>query len=158
MLWVDIAVAVAIAVGLVGIVVPALPGSPLVGGAIVVWAVAEHAAAGWLAAAVAVLLLLAGTALKWTLPHRQLSGTGAPASTQWTGAVLAVVGFFVIPVVGLLVGFVLGVYLAEMRRLGHRQARASTRTIVVAVGLGILAELAFALVAAVVWAAGAVAA
>ena len=30
------------------------------------------------------------------------------------GGVLGIVGFFVIPVVGLLIGFVLGVYLAEL--------------------------------------------
>ena len=158
MLWVDLVVAVAIAVGLVGVIVPMLPGSLLVGGAIVVWALAERSATGWVAATVAVLLLLVGTALKWALPHRHLAGTGVPASTQWVGAVLAVVGFFVVPVAGLVVGFVLGVYLAEWRRLGHRQAWASTRTTVVAVGLGILVELGFALVAAGVWAAGAVAA
>jgi uncharacterized protein YqgC (DUF456 family) len=157
-LWVDLVVAVAIAVGLVGVIVPMLPGSLLVGGAIVVWALAERSATGWVAATVAVLLLLVGTALKWALPHRHLAGTGVPASTQWVGAVLAVVGFFVVPVAGLVVGFVLGVYLAEWRRLGHRQAWTSTRTTVVAVGLGILVELGFALVAAGVWAAGAVAA
>lgn len=156
--WVDFAVAVAIAVGLVGIVVPMLPGSLLVGGAIVVWALVERTSTGWVAAAVAVALLLAGTVLKWALPHRRLAGTGVPASTQWMGAVLAVVGFFVVPVAGLVVGFVLGVYLAEWRRLGHRAAWASTRTTVVAVGVGLLVELAFGLGAATSWAVGAVAA
>lgn len=156
-LWVDLAAAVAIAVGLVGIVVPILPGSALVGVAVVIWAAAAHDATAVVAAGVAVVLLLAGTALKWALPHRRLAGTGVPASTQWVGALLAVVGFFVLPVVGLLVGFVLGVYLAEWKRLGHRQAWASTRTTVTAVGLGILVELAFALGAAGVWAVGALA-
>ena len=33
---------------------------------------------------------------------------------------LGIVGFFVVPVVGLLLGFVLGVYLAELARLGGR--------------------------------------
>lgn len=154
MLWVDIAAAVAIAIGLVGIVVPMLPGSILVAAAILVWAVAEHSTAGFVAAGLALALVLTGTALKWALPHRRLSGTGVPASTQWVGAVLAIVGFFVIPVVGLLVGFVLGVYLAEWRRLGHGPAWASTRTTVVAVGLGILVELGFALAATAVWVVG----
>lgn len=157
MLWFDIAVAAAIAVGLVGILVPILPGTLLVGAAIVVWALGVHHAPAFVAAGVAVVLLAAGTALKWALPHRRLSGTGVPASTQWIGAAVAVVGFFVVPVIGLVVGFVLGVYLAEWRRLGHGQAWASTRTTVVAVGLGILVELGFALAATGVWAAGLVA-
>ena len=39
------------------------------------------------------------------------------------GAVLGVIGFFVIPVVGLVVGFVLGVYLAELvHRRDQRRA------------------------------------
>lgn len=154
MLWVDIAAAVVIAVGLVGIIVPMLPGSILVGAAILVWALAAHSAAAYVVAGVALALIVIGTALKWALPHRRLSGSGVPASTQWVGAVLAIVGFFVIPVVGLLIGFVLGVYLAEWRRLGHGQAWASTRTTVVAVGLGILIELAFALTATAVWGVG----
>ena len=33
-------------------------------------------------------------------------------------------GFFVIPVVGLFLGFVLGVYLAELQRVGRAQAGA----------------------------------
>ena len=33
------------------------------------------------------------------------------------GALLGIVGFFVIPVVGLVIGFVVGVYLAEWYRL-----------------------------------------
>ena len=40
-------VALAIAVGLVGIVVPLLPGTLLVFGAIAVWAVLEHSVTSW---------------------------------------------------------------------------------------------------------------
>jgi NADH-quinone oxidoreductase subunit E len=36
--------------------------------------------------------------------------------------VLGIVGFFVVPVVGLLLGFVLGVYLAELARLGRNRS------------------------------------
>ena len=36
------------------------------------------------------------------------------------GGACGVVGFFVVPVVGLFLGFVLGVYVAERRRLGRR--------------------------------------
>ena len=39
---------------------------------------------------------------------------------------LGVVGFFVVPVVGLFLGFVLGVYLAELRRVGAAAAWPST--------------------------------
>jgi hypothetical protein len=53
--------------------------------------------------------------------------------------VLGIVGFFVVPVVGLFIGFVLGVWLAEMLRLGDSgTAWRSTRHALVAVGLSIL--------------------
>lgn len=154
MVWVDIAVALAIAVGLVGILVPILPGSILVGAAVVVWAIAQGGTTAYVVGLVAVVLLAAGTALKWLLPHRRLSEAGVPASTQWVGAALAVVGFFVIPVVGLVVGFVVGVLLAEWRRLGSARAWSSTRTTLVAVGVGILIELCFALGATAAWGVG----
>ncbi len=61
------------------------------------------------------------------------------------------VGFFVIPVVGLFLGFVVGVYGAEEERLGPQAAWPSTKLAVRAVGLSILIELAGALLAAATW-------
>ena len=75
--------------------------------------------------------------------------------TLAAGAVLAVVGFFVIPVAGLLVGFVLGVFLAELaQRRDRRRAWASTVHAVKGVALSVGVELGAALVAATVWAVG----
>jgi uncharacterized protein YqgC (DUF456 family) len=75
-----------------------------------------------------------------------------PGWTIAAGAVLGVVGFFVIPVVGLFLGFVLGVYLAELSRLGsHETAWPSTREALRAVGWSIAIELATGLFAAAVW-------
>jgi hypothetical protein len=67
-----------------------------------------------------------------------------------------VVGFFVIPVIGLFIGFVLGVYLAEYRRLGATAAWPSTTHALKAVGLSILIELAAGVVATFIWIAGVV--
>ena len=60
------------------------------------------------------------------------------------------VGFFVIPVIGLPIGFVLGVYGAEsLRQRDQQAARRSTGLAMRAVGLAILVELAGALIATV---------
>jgi ABC-type Fe3+ transport system permease subunit len=67
-----------------------------------------------------------------------------------------VVGFFVIPVVGLFVGFVAGVYLAELRRVGSPRAWPSTVHSLKAVGWSIVIELVFALLATWTWVAGVV--
>lgn len=153
----EVLVALAIAVGLVGILVPVLPGTILVGGAILAWAWSVGGTTAWLVLSVAVVVLAAGTVVKYLLPGRRLQVAGIPASTQWIGVLLGVVGFFVVPVVGLFLGFVLGVYLAELRRVGSAEAWPSTVHSLKAVGLSILIELAAALAATLVWIVGVVA-
>jgi hypothetical protein len=55
-------------------------------------------------------------------------------------------------VVGLFIGFVLGIYLAELARLGaHEAAWPSTRQALAAVGWSIVIEMATGLLAAAVW-------
>ena len=94
--------------------------------------------------------------VKFLVPNRRLKVAGIPGSTQWVGAALGVIGFFVIPVVGLFIGFVLGVYLAEYRRLGASAAWPSTKHALRAVGTSILIELVAGVVATFVWVAGVV--
>src|SRR4051794_18298307 len=151
---VEVLVALAIAVGLVGILVPVLPGSILVLGAVLVWAWTVGGATAWAVFAVAAVILVAGSVVKYLVPNRHLKDAGIPASTQWVGAALGIVGFFVVPVVGLVIGFVLGVYLAEYRRVGSAAAWPSTKHALRAVGLSILIELVAGVGAPVVWGAG----
>jgi len=151
----EVVVGVAIAVGLIGILVPVLPGSALILVAILLWALELGSTTGWAVFAVAAAFLVVGTVVKYVVPGRQLKDAGIPASTQWTGVALAVPGFFVIPVVGAFVGFVAGVYLAERRRLGPG-AGASTRSALRAVGVSVLIELTAAILAASAWVAGVV--
>ena len=147
----DVGVALVIALGLVGILLPVLPGSILVLVAVLVWAVHTGGALAWTVLAVVATLLAAGSVVKYVVPTRRLQEVGVPASTQWSGAALAVVGFFVVPVVGFFLGFVLGVYAAEHRRVGARLAWPSTRAALGAVGLSILIELFAGVLAAAVW-------
>jgi uncharacterized protein len=155
----DLLVGVAIAVGLVGIVVPILPGTIVIFAAIVVWAAVEGGVAAWTACGAAIAALAVGQALKYLVPGRRLRVHGVPATTLAIAALAAVVGFFVIPIVGLVVGFVAGVYAAEVARLRDvGQAWATTRTALGAVGLSIAIELVGGLVAAAAWAVGVIAA
>jgi uncharacterized protein len=151
---VEVLVALAIAVGLVGILVPVLPGSILILAGVLVWSWSVGGATAWVVFAVVAVLLVAGGVVKYLIPNRRLKEVGVPASTQWAGALLGVVGFFVIPVVGLFVGFVLGVYLAELRRVGSAAAWPSTKHALRAVGLSILIELVAGVAATCVWVAG----
>lgn len=144
-----------VAAGLVGIVVAVLPGLLLVVAGIAVWAIPRADAIGWTVLAVAVGIAALGTVAKYLLPGRSLKAAGVPNRTLIAGAVLGVVGFFVIPVIGLFLGFVGGVYLAELARLEDRsQAWPSARQALRAVGVSILIELAAGLLATAAWIVG----
>ena len=153
----EVLVAVAIAIGLVGILVPILPGSVLILAAILVWAFEVGGSTAWVVFAVAAVLLVGGGVVKFVLPGRRLKEAGIPSSTQWIGAAFGIVGFFVVPVVGLFIGFVLGVYVAERRRVGGAAAWPSTKAALRAAGLSILIELGAGLLATMVWVGGVVA-
>jgi len=153
---VDVVVGVVVVVGIVGIVVPVLPGLLLVWAGIAVWSTERQDGTGWAVLAVVTLLALAGTALKYLLPGRRMRTEGVPTRTMLAGGALGVLGFFVVPVVGLFLGFVLGVYLSELQRVGPGAAWPATKAAVKAAGLSVLIELGAGVAAAVVWAVGAV--
>jgi uncharacterized protein len=152
----EILVALAIAVGIVGIIVPVLPGTVLVLGAILVWALQVGTSTGWVVFAMAAVLLAAGSVVRFLVPGRRLKSSGVPHRTLLVGALVAFIGFFVVPVVGLFVGFVLGVYVAERARVGATLAWPSTTAALRAVGVSILIELVAAALAAITWGVGVV--
>lgn len=142
----------AVLVGLVGTVVPVLPGGALIAVAVGVWALVVQTAAGWVAFAGVVVLVLAGAALKYLTAGRLITASSVPTRSLVLAGLAGIVGFFVVPVVGLVLGLVGGLYAAEYART--RDTRGAWSSSVVAmkgVGLGILVELAAALLAATVW-------
>jgi uncharacterized protein len=153
---IEILVGAVIFVGLVGIVVPVLPGSILILGAVLVWTIRDGSGTAWSVFAVATLFLVVGAIVKFLVPGRRLKANGVPHRTLIAGGLLGLVGFFVIPVVGLFIGFVLGVYLAESQRLGREAAWPSTKHALRAVGLSVLIELAAGLLASATWLVGAI--
>lgn len=150
-----ILVALAIAVGLVGILVPFLPGTLLVWAAIAVWAFVVGTTSAWVVLGVVTAILGAGILVKYLWPARRMKAADVSGRTLAAGAVLGIVGFFVIPVAGLLIGFVGGVYLAEFaQRRDKRRAWVSTVHAIKGVALSVGVELAAALLATAVWVAG----
>ncbi|MCW2559255.1 MAG: hypothetical protein JWP55_3219 [Mycobacterium sp.] len=145
-------VALGIAVGLVGILVPLLPGTVLVFGAILVWALFERTTVAWVTLGVVAALLAASLLVKYLWPMRRMKSANVGTLSLVAGAVLGIIGFFVVPVLGLVIGFVLGVYLAELaKRRDQRVAWTSTVHAIKGVALSVGVELAGGLLATVAW-------
>lgn len=149
--------AVAMVVGVLGVVIPLVPGVILCWTATVVWAIfgGVDSAGRWAVVAVVTIVALVGLVSKYAWPGRNLKRSGVPNLTLLAGGALGLVGFFVIPIVGLPIGFILGVYLAEWRRVGDSKlAWPSTKAALQAAGLSMLIELGTALVIAGTWTVG----
>jgi uncharacterized protein YqgC (DUF456 family) len=143
----------AILIGIVGVVIPMLPGLVLCWLGVLIWAIFADGGWGrWLVLALATVIAVAGTVVKYAWPGRNLKRNGVPNRTLLAGGLLGLVGFFVVPVVGLVLGFVLGVYLAERVRLtDSRLAWSSTKQALRAAGLSMLIELGAGLSIGVTW-------
>jgi len=148
----ELLVGAAILVGLLGIVLPILPGVLLIFAAIAVWAFVTGGTAAWSVLAVAAVALLVTGIVKYTWPGKRLQQAGVPNRSLIVAGLLGIVGFFVVPVVGLFLGFLLGMYLSEVQRhRTHRAAWVATVAATKAVALSILVELLGGLVAASAW-------
>lgn len=138
--------------GVIGVLVPVLPGLVLTWVGALLWALLGDGSGGarLLVAILATIVFGLGIVVKFLWPGKKLRST-VPTSAILLGGVLGLIGFFVVPVVGLVLGFVLGVWLVELNRLGMERAWPSTRSAIGAIGLSLLVELAAALLIAVIW-------
>ncbi|WP_059039324.1 DUF456 domain-containing protein [Gordonia desulfuricans] len=156
-LYGDIIVGVVILIGLLGIVIPVIPGTLLVVVAILVWAAIVGGWA-WAVLGVAVALIAITETVKYLVAGRVLRSDGIPNRTVVVGAVVGIVGFFVIPVVGLFLGFIVGAMLAELvRTRSTTQAWRGTVSASRAAAYTIGIELFGGLLAAGIWLGGAIA-
>ncbi len=135
---------------------PVLPGGGfLVFAAIAVWAVVEHTTVSWVTLGVAAVFFVTAEVIKYAWPVRRMRAAEVGMWSLVAGGVLGLIGFFVIPVIGLVIGFVAGVYLAELAaRRDYRRAWASTVHALKGVALSVGVELTGALLATITWVAG----
>jgi uncharacterized protein len=139
--------------GLVGTIVPGIPGLLVIFGAAIVYGAVEGF--GGIGTTVTVLLaglLLAGSAASYVLPHRAGVLAGVGRSSLRLGLVGAIAGLFLIPLLGLPIGAVLGVLVGEHHRLGDwGEAWGTTRKVVIGFGLGALAEFSAGVLMIIAW-------
>lgn len=154
-IFISIAAALLIAVGLTGIVVPVLPGSILILIALLGWALGVQSAPAWWAFGIGAVFLAAGMLSSAVLTGRRLKQREIPTRSVVAGVGVGIVGLLTIPGIGLFVGFALGLLLSEwLRQRSLPTAWSSSIAALKAMGIGILAELALALAAGGVWGAG----
>lgn len=150
--WLDVVVAIACLVGITGTIIPILPGTFLVAAAVALAGIVEGGAWGWGLAVAAVALTALATGLKFLVPARWMRDGGVPTWILIVGAVAGIVGFFLIPIVGLFIGFIVGVFGAEAIRLRDiKQAWPTTVTAMKAAGLSTLIDFSCAVLVTAMW-------
>ncbi len=139
-------------IGLLGIVIPVLPGLLLIVAGVVLWGSELQTATGWWVVGISVLLYLACLVLEFLIPGQRMRAAGVRTSTLLMGVLVAIPCAIVIPVVGAFIGFPLGIFLVELSRRGGRaQAWAATKQALKAVGLNILIEFVTAMIIIALW-------
>jgi uncharacterized protein YqgC (DUF456 family) len=156
--WELLLVGAVILAGLVGVLVPGVPGSWLVWAAVLWWALKDPQPVAWWVLVGATLALFLSQVVRWALPPRRLRASGATPRMAVYAGTGAFLGFFLPPVLGAIPGFMAGIYLCERLRLGrHGEARAALRRAMRSGGSSVLTELftcqliAAAWLGAVIW-------
>jgi hypothetical protein len=147
------ACAAAIVIGIIGTVIPFLPGLLLSWSGVLIWALFSGRGPGvWVTFGIVTALALLGSAMKYLIPGRRMQRAGVPNRSLVSGGLFGIIGFFAIPVVGLVIGFVLGIFLAELiRQDSAGLAWPSTWHAVKAVGLSMVIEILSGLLILAVW-------
>lgn len=142
---------VLIIVGMIGIVLPVLPGLLLTLLAVLIWAVSTGGSTAWGLFALAAVVYVAGVAAQFLLPGRRLKAQGIGMGTLLMAVLGGIIGFFVIPVVGAFVGFVLAIFLVETTRSRSREhawarTKSALRAIVHSMGIELLTAFVIAVI------------
>ena len=142
-------------IGIVGIVVPVLPGLLVTLLGVLLWSYETGTTGGWIVFAICCVLFLAGVAGQYLIPGKRLKAEGVSTGGLVLAALCGVVGMFVIPLVGFFVGFVLGLFLlAYLPRRDSAAAWRRTRTALRAILTSIGIELIAAVLIVLTWVIG----
>ena len=141
-----------LAVAALGTIIPVLPGSLLAVGTLLAWGWIIGSPATWWAAGIGMAIALAGWSASTVLTGRNLKQQLIPRGSVFLAIVLAIVGMFLIPVVGLFLGFGVGLLAGEYaRRKNLPEALRASGSALKAMGLGMLVEFGCAALASSVW-------
>lgn len=140
-------------VGLVGTVLPGLPSIELIWLATLGYGFFSGWGSWgpWLFALLTIILII-GEFVMWWLGNTTARQTGASWLAIAASIVLGIIGMFIIPIVGALIGAMLGVFLVEFyRRRNWREALKATTGVLWGTGLSFGAQVVIAIVMMGIW-------
>lgn len=142
-------------VGVLGIVIPVLPGLLLCVAAVLVWAGFTGGTTAWVTFGIVAVIYAVTLLLQFLIPGRRMKREGVGGMTLALGVVGAIIGLFVIPGIGLPIGFVVGIFAAEYVRFrdldrAWQATKSALRGVLHSMGI----ELSAAALIAVVWVGG----
>lgn len=142
------AIAVVLAlVGIFGIIVPVLPGTVLVAAGVALWCLTHQTPLDWTLLGVGLAVLAAGALSGALLTKKKLDAREIPRWPVLVGLAGGIVGIFLIPGFGLIIGFVVALFVAELFRVQDVKGAVSTSWVTIkAIGVGMLIEFACATV------------
>lgn len=103
-------VALTIFIAALGSLTQLYPGNALILIGAIVWAIWHANNVAWVYASVVTLVFVASFFIKWIIPGRYMLRHGVSTGSFVAGVIAGIAGFFLIPLIGLPIGFVLGVY------------------------------------------------
>ncbi len=151
-LW-TIVVAVVMVLGLMGVVLPVLPGLLLIWAAALFYGfMVGFGTIGWTVVAILTVLAGAGAIKSVVIPRRAAVKSGASGWAQFGAVVGGVVGFFVIPVFGLILGALAGLLFVEYALKGDwNEAMVAVRGTAKGFGVSVIIDLMLGFVMIVAW-------
>lgn len=141
-----------LAVAALGTVIPVLPGSLLTLGTLLAWGWILGSGASWWSAGIGMAIALAGWSASTVLTGRNLKKQMIPRGSVFLAVALGIVGMFVVPVLGLFLGFGVGLLVGEYsRRRNLTEALRASGSALKAMGIGMVVEFGCAALASSVW-------
>lgn len=138
--------------GLLGTVLPGIPGPLVVWAAVFWWAMWDQSDPAWWLLTGTTALLLVTAVIRLLVPTGGRRGTEVGRRVLLVAGAAGTVGFVALPVVGVLPGFVGGIYGWERVRLGgHGAAVAATRSVMRSSGWRTLTDLTACLLITGAW-------
>ena len=152
----ELLIAILMAIGIVGTLIPFIPGLALVWFAGALWAFFDGGDGKhmWILAAMTLITLI-GFAAQFVIPAKAATSEKPAKGTLYMGGIFGLVGFFVLPVVGAPIGFLIGIYLMNfLNSKNSEQAWQLTLKTTVAFGWAMIIQSICAVLVGLTWLVG----